>query len=96
MPKTVDIDKQWTETTYGARWSNSPSPQKYQIWRMSCIHCDFEISPSSFRQYDETRAEHPQAYGNFASIAHARKVMREHVRNSHAVKTFNSKESLIL
>jgi len=76
---TQTAERKWLETTYGARWMNTPSPHKYQIWQMSCVHCDFKIEPSQFRAYDEHRKDHPQPYGNFASISHARKVMREHV-----------------
>lgn len=71
----------WVEITYGARWDSSPSPQRYQIWRMECNHCNFHVEPGSFRQYDEHRKEHPQPYGNLASLAHARKLMREHLRS---------------
>ncbi len=84
MRKPMAETRQHAEITYGARWMNSPSPQRYQIWRMECVHCEFFIEPSRLRQYNEDRKEHPQAYGNFASIAHARKVMREHIQKEHA------------
>lgn len=74
----------WTETTYGARWMNTPSPQRHQIWRMSCIHCAFYLDPGDFRRYDETRKDHPQPYGNLASISHARKVMKDHMEDKHS------------
>ena len=80
------MSQHWAETTYGARWDNTPSPGCYQIWRMECHHCDFYVEPSQFRRYDETRTEHPHAYGNFASISHARKVMRDHFKESHVNK----------
>jgi hypothetical protein len=70
----------WIEQTYGSRWPSTPSPQKYQIWRMECIHCDFHLDPGRFRRYDDSRVGHEWPYGNFASIAHARKLMREHAK----------------
>lgn len=79
---TLAMRRGWGEVTYGSRWMNAPSPQCYQIWRMECVDCEFFVEPSNFRRYDESRTEHPQAYGNFASIAHARKIMREH-RKGH-------------
>ena len=79
----VAIERQWIEIPYGARWSNAPNPQRYQIWKMECLHCKFSLEPQQFRVYDEHRKEHPQPYGNFASISHARKKMREHVQTKH-------------
>ena len=76
------MDRQWSETTYGAVRVNIPSPQCYQIWRMECNHCDFFIEPSKFRRYREGD-EDKKIYGNFASISHSRKLMREHVRGKH-------------
>lgn len=73
----------WSEVTYGARFLHSPSPQRYQIWRMECHSCDFYIEPLHFRSRDDLRKDHPQAYGNLASISHARKLMREHVEAKH-------------
>lgn len=77
----------WIEQTYGSRWMNSPSPQRHQIWRMECLRCEFKLEPSTFRHYDEFRADHPEPYGNFASISHARKLMREHVEKEHKGKS---------
>lgn len=78
------MTREWSETTYGARWPSTPSPGKYQIWQMECAQCDFKIEPSHFRRYDDYRKDHPQPYGNFASIAHARKLMRDHIREAHS------------
>lgn len=72
----------WIELTYGSRWMNTPSPQRHQIWRMECLQCKFAVEPSTFRVYDEFRKDHPQPYGNFASISHARKVMRQHIKTT--------------
>ncbi len=85
------IERQWIETTYGARWPNTRSPRKYQIWRMTCIHCGFHLDPCDYRHYDEYRKDHPQPYGNMASISHARKVIREHVQKAHARRTVGGK-----
>lgn len=73
----------WIETNYGSRWMSTPSPRKYQIWRMTCVHCEFYIDPGTFRTYQESRTDHPFPYGNMASISHARKLMKEHVEEKH-------------
>jgi len=79
----LEIERQWTETTYGARWPSTLGSGYYQIWQMACVHCDFKLEPQQYRHYDEHRTEHPQPYGNFSSISHARKVMRDHIRDKH-------------
>lgn len=79
----LEIERQWSEITYGARWPSTPSPASHQIWQMECVHCDFKIDPGRFRMYDEHREDHPMPYGNFASISHARKLMKDHIREKH-------------
>lgn len=86
---TETQEKHWVEVTYGARWPSDSSAQRYQIYQMECIHCDFKIDPGRFRMWSDHREDHPQPYGNFASISHARKLMRDHVKTHKGVTRGN-------
>ena len=78
---------EWVELTRGAlsNWPESiPSQYRHQLVRLECKECGYKIEPGDFRRYDETRKDHPMPYGNFASVSHARKLMREHIREEHS------------
>lgn len=86
----------WGEPSHGALSifpDTMPSQYRHQIARLECAFCDFSIDPAEFRRTDMTREPHPQPYGNMASVAHARKLMRDHLAAAHSEEWAAIKEA---